>query len=228
MVAQLAATEGLLLDACAAPGGKSLLLADYEGVSRVIAAEASLRRVRTLERLRARWGASRVLVVAADARRPPFRAPFDCVLLDVPCSGLGTIARHPDIRWRLRGDDIARHGERQRSILEALAPLVRPGGRLVYASCSVEPEENEDVVRPFLSTHPDFTPEALPAWAEAHREGAFVRMEPASGGGDAFFAARLRRRDVVTSKKARSIGPNPCADSESFGFSDATRCSLQP
>ncbi len=193
LVAHLSATPGRVLDACAAPGGKSLLLAQIEGVTCVVAAEASLRRVRTLERLRARWGATRVLVLAADARRPPFRTAFDCVLLDAPCSGLGTLARHPDIRWRVQAGDLARHAERQGSMLEAVAGLVRPGGRLVYATCSVEPEENEDVVRPFLARHPDFAPERPPAWAEAQRDGAFVRMEPAAQAGDAFFAASLRR-----------------------------------
>jgi 16S rRNA (cytosine967-C5)-methyltransferase len=193
MVAQLAAADGRVLDVCAAPGGKSLLLADLSRVTRVVAADASLRRVRTLEKLRARWGASRVTVLAADARRPPFRAPFDCVLLDAPCSGLGTLARRPDIRWRLQAGDLARHAERQRTMIEAVAAFVRPGGRLVYATCSVEPEENEDVVRPFLGRHPDFAPEDPPSWAEPHRDGAFVRMEPGATAGDAFFVATLRR-----------------------------------
>ncbi len=193
MVARLAATAGRLLDACAAPGGKSLLLADLAGVTRVVAAEASLRRVRTLQKLRDRWDASRVQVLAADARRPPFRATFDGVLLDAPCSGLGTLARHPDIRWRVRPADLTRHAERQRALLEAVAALVRPGGRLVYATCSVEPEENEDVIRPFLARHPDFTPEDPPRWADSQRDGAFIRMEPGATSGDAFFAAALRR-----------------------------------
>jgi len=193
MVAQLSATEGRLLDACAAPGGKSLLLADLPGASLVVAADASLRRVRTLARLSTRWGASRVRVLAADAGRPPFRTLFDCVLLDAPCSGLGTLARRPDIRWRLRAGDLARHAERQRSLLAAVAPLVRPGGRLVYATCSVEPEENEDVVRPFLARHSDFAPEDPPRWAEPQRDGDFLRMEPATTAGDAFFVAVLRR-----------------------------------
>ncbi len=210
LVARLAACEGRLLDACAAPGGKSLLLADLG--ARVIAADASRRRVRTLERLRVRWGASRVSVLAADASRPPFLAPFDGVLLDAPCSGLGTLARHPDIRWRVQPSDLARHAVRQRRLLEVLADWVRPGGRLVYATCSVEPEENEEVVEPFLLRHPDFVPEPPPPWTAPYREGRFLRMEPGTTAGDAFFIARLRRlpahpsdsSDVVRSARTRA------------------------
>jgi 16S rRNA (cytosine967-C5)-methyltransferase len=196
LVALLAASDGLVLDACAAPGGKALLIADEGGPrTRVIAAEASLRRVQTLARLCSRWGAPNVSVVAADALRPPFRATFDSVLLDAPCSGLGTLARNPDVRWRVAPEDLARHAERQRRLLESLAPLVRPGGRLVYATCSLEPEENEGVVGPFLEAQAAFAAEALPAWARPFGAFPFVRIEPA-GGGDAFFAARLRRREV--------------------------------
>ena len=195
LVGWLASSEGTVLDACAAPGGKSLLVADLgRGRTRVIAAEASLRRLRTLERLRARWGAAQVCVVAADARRPPFTRPFDAVLLDAPCSGLGTIARHPDIRWRCGPGEPTRQARRQRELMEALAPLVRVGGLLVYATCSVEPEENEGVVRPFLDSHGEFVIDALPDWLGSHAHDGFVRLEPGKARGDAFFAARLRRR----------------------------------
>ena len=192
-VALLAASEGLVLDACAAPGGKALLIADAGGRrTHVIAAEASPRRVETLARLRSRWGAANVSVVAGDALRPPFARPFDAVLLDAPCSGLGTLARNPDLRWRLAPHDIARHGDRQRRLLESLSPLVRPGGRLVYATCSLEPEENEEVVGGFLEAHAEFACEALPPWARPFHAAPFARILP-SDGGDAFFAARLRR-----------------------------------
>jgi 16S rRNA (cytosine967-C5)-methyltransferase len=194
LVARLAAGSGLVLDACAAPGGKALLLADLGSRdAQVVAAEASPRRLRTLARLRARWGAGNVSIVGADARRPPFRGPFDAVLLDAPCSGLGTLARRPDIRWRVRPRDVQRHAARQREMLDALAPLVRPEGILVYSTCSVEDEETVGVVSPFLESHPEFSPEALPDWAEPFRDGPFVRMAPERHRGDAFFAARLRR-----------------------------------
>jgi 16S rRNA (cytosine967-C5)-methyltransferase len=195
VVARLASLPGSVLDACAAPGGKALLLGDaLADAGRVFAGEASSRRRRTLARLTRRWGAPNVHVLGADARRPPFSRPFEGVLVDAPCSGLGTLAGHPDIRWRLRPTDVERHAVRQREILEALAPLVRPGGRLVYATCSVEDEENQGIVEPFLESHPDFTPEPLPPWAEAFAASGVVRMDPAVHHGDAFFAAPLRRR----------------------------------
>jgi 16S rRNA (cytosine967-C5)-methyltransferase len=194
LVARLAAADGLVLDACAAPGGKALLLADLGGErTHVIAAEVSPRRLAVLARLRARWGAPNVSLLAADALRPPFSRAFDVVLLDAPCSGLGTLARNPDIRWRLAAADLARHSARQRALLASLAPLVRPGGRLVYATCSAEPEEGEDVVRPFLDAHPWFeSDEPLPPWAEAPGGGPFFRLDAARTRGDAFFVARLR------------------------------------
>jgi 16S rRNA (cytosine967-C5)-methyltransferase len=199
LVARLAARPGLVLDACAAPGGKSLLLADVLGPSsRVVAAEASPRRLQTLASLSRLWESPNVLPLAADARQPPFGTRFDSILLDAPCSGLGTIGRHPDIRWRLSPRDVARHAKRQAEILDALAPLVKEGGRLVYATCSIEPEENEGVVGRFLETHPEVEPEALPDWAAPFAGGPFVRTRPETHGGDGFFAAVLRRGTVKT------------------------------
>jgi 16S rRNA (cytosine967-C5)-methyltransferase len=196
MIAHLAAGEGRVLDACAAPGGKATLLADLGGPgTRVVAADVSRPRVRTLATLARRWGATNVHVLAADALRPPF-APggFDSVLLDAPCSGLGTLGRNPDIRWRARPQDLPRHAARQREMLEAVADLVTPGGTLVYATCSLEPEENEGVVTPFLEARKEFGVRALPEWAGALASGAFARTLPERDGGDGFFAARLERR----------------------------------
>jgi 16S rRNA (cytosine967-C5)-methyltransferase len=195
LVARLAAAEGLVLDACAAPGGKSLLIGDLgDARVRVVAVEVSRRRLATLVRLGSRWGAANVFPVAADASRPPFdAASFDSVLLDAPCSGLGTLARNPDVRWRLAPQDLPRHAARQRALLEAVSPLVRPGGRLVYAVCSGEPEETDEVVRPFLSAHPEFRREELPGWAQAFAEAGVVRTDPVRDRSDAFYAARVRR-----------------------------------
>jgi 16S rRNA (cytosine967-C5)-methyltransferase len=134
-----------------------------------------------------------VHAVGADALRPPFVAPFDTVLLDAPCSGLGTIGRHPDIRWRCGPGEPDRQARRQRLLLESLAPLVKAGGRLVYATCSSEPEENEQVVESFLAQHADFRTVALPGWAAAFADGPYARTRPETHGGDAFFAAVLAR-----------------------------------
>ncbi len=184
-----------VLDACAAPGGKATLVADLvAGTGHVVAAEASASRLRTLARLVARWDARNVHVVAADARRPPFvGSSFDSVLLDAPCSGLGTLRRNPDIKWRLRAEDITRHAKRQRELLESLAPLVRGPGSLVYATCSLEPEESDGVLGGFLEDHPEFQPAPLPAWAQPFCEGPFVRITPETHGIDGFAAAVLRR-----------------------------------
>jgi 16S rRNA (cytosine967-C5)-methyltransferase len=194
MVALLAVAEGVTLDACAAPGGKALLLGDeIGGRGLVIAGEGSKHRARTLAKLIRRWGSRNVLAACADVLRPPFRRRFASVLVDAPCSGLGTLSRHPDIRWRANPADLARHADRQREMLAAAAPLVAEGGKLVYATCSSEPEENEGVVEAFLTHHPDFVPEALPGWASSFADGLFAYTLPERASGDAFFAAVLRR-----------------------------------
>ena len=194
LVARLAAGDGWRLDACAAPGGKALLMADLGGAAaRVVAADASRTRLAVLTRLAARWGATRLLPLAADALRPPFRNGFAGVLLDAPCSGLGTLAANPDIRWRVTAAELDRHAARQRAMLASLAPLVRPGGRLVYATCSLEPEETHQVVDSFLAGNPRFTQDELPEWAQAFASRGRVELDPARREGDGFFAVRLRR-----------------------------------
>jgi 16S rRNA (cytosine967-C5)-methyltransferase len=195
LAAHLAAVPGTLLDACAAPGGKATLLADLVADRGwVVAAEPSLGRLASLTTLAKQWGCANLRVVAADARHPPFRGAFDAVLLDAPCSGLGTLGRHPDIRWRTEPDDLLRQRDRQRALLASVAPLVKEGGRLVYATCSTEPEENEEVVRPFLADHPHFALAPVPPWAEAFSEQGFARTNPERDGGDGFCCAILERR----------------------------------
>jgi 16S rRNA (cytosine967-C5)-methyltransferase len=195
LVAHLAATPGLTLDACAAPGGKSMLIADLLGTEgRVIAAEASPRRLRATAALCRRWGSPNVRLVLADGHRPPFAGGFDGVLIDAPCTGLGTLARHPDIRWRVRPDDVLRQAERQRSLLAALAASVRRGGRVVYATCSLEDEETTSVVLGFLDGHPTFRLAPAPSWAAPWTgPDGFVRTLPEREPGDGFFAAVLER-----------------------------------
>lgn len=182
------------LDLCAAPGGKALGLA--ERAPRVAAADLSQRRLARVAENAARvgWGA-RIGAVVADARFPPFRAA-DAVLLDAPCTGTGTFRRHPDGRWRVTADDLAALAVLQAELLEAAAPLVRPGGVLVYSTCSLEREENEERVEAFLAQHPDFGVEPAPgAVAEPLLDAAgFLCVLPQRQGVDGAFAARLRRR----------------------------------
>jgi len=195
LVARLAAVPGLVLDACAAPGGKALLIADVLAErGTVIASEASRRRLATLARLSHRWGAPNLRLVAGDAGRAPFRPAFDCALRTRRAAGWARSPDTPDIRWRCRPEDLPRHAERQRRLLEGLAGLVRPGGLLVYATCSLEPEETHGVVGPFLDAHPGFVVAPLPEWAAPFAEGRFVAVRPECHGGDGFFAAPLRRR----------------------------------
>jgi 16S rRNA (cytosine967-C5)-methyltransferase len=195
IAARLAVRPGRLLDACAAPGGKTLLLSDVAGAgATIVAAERSARRLLTLSGLLARWGAANVRLLRADAAQPPFVAKFDSLLLDAPCSGLGTLARHPDIRWRAREHELVAHAERQRAFLRALLPLVSPGGSFVYSVCSLEPEEGPAVVEFLLNDDPRFEPAPTPAWCEPYRSGGFVRTLPERDGGDGFFMAALRRR----------------------------------
>jgi 16S rRNA (cytosine967-C5)-methyltransferase len=192
LVAHLAACTGIVLDACAAPGGKTTLLADL-GAARVVGAEVSPRRLAVLRDLVRRWGSPNVVLVGADALRPPFRGTFDAVLLDAPCSGLGTLGRNPDVRWRLTRADVLRQARRQRELLVSVAGLVKPGGRLVYSVCSTEPEEGEEVVLAFLGEGAPFRPAALPDWAAPFAKGSFLRTLPERDGGDGFFVAALDR-----------------------------------
>jgi 16S rRNA (cytosine967-C5)-methyltransferase len=121
-------------------------------------------------------------VARADARRPPLRErAMDAVLVDAPCSATGTMARHPDARWRLTLRRIERLAGLQRDVLEGACRAVRPGGLLVYLTCSLEPEENEEQVDAFLARHPEF-----------HREGPDRRIFPSDHGTDGGYGARLR------------------------------------
>ncbi len=156
LIGELAAGEALglnaksILDACAAPGGKTLILAERNPQATIVAYEANARRLADLrERLAAH--ADHVECLLADATALEVESAFDVVLADVPCSGTGTLGRNPEIRHRLRPEDLPRQVERQRAILREALRAVRPGGRIVYSTCSLEPEENEQVVANVLA-----------------------------------------------------------------------------
>ncbi|MCA9738913.1 MAG: hypothetical protein KC645_14895 [Gemmatimonadetes bacterium] len=177
-------------DLCAAPGGKALGLA-ARGVA-VRAADRSAARLRLLGESVDRLG-MQIPRFVADARRPPFLAA-PALLLDAPCTGTGTLRRHPDGRWRLAPDDLEALARLQAGLLDAAADRVTPGGLLVYATCSLEIEENADQVSRFLSRHPDFRLEAPrtvePALLD---ERGCLTVLPQRTGFDGAFAARFRR-----------------------------------
>jgi 16S rRNA (cytosine967-C5)-methyltransferase len=182
-----------VIDLCAAPGGKALGLAERAG--RVAAADLSARRMRRVRENAARvgWG-ERVGAVVADGRHPPFRA-VDAVLLDAPCTGTGTFRRHPDGRWRVSPDDLDALARLQDELLAAAAGLVRPGGLLVYSTCSLEPEENELRIERFLAGRPGWAMEPPAGVVDASLldEGGRLCVLPQRQGVDGAFAARLRR-----------------------------------
>ena len=182
-----------LLDACAAPGGKAAQAAALlEGRGLVVALDRRPGGVRRVREEAARLGAACVEAAVGDARRPPFARPFDAVLVDAPCSGLGTLRRHPELRWRRRTEDIPRLAALQREILAGVAPLVRPGGLLVYAVCTLAREENEDVVEWFQGAHPAFVLERPALARDLLAPAGYLRTLPHRHGLDGFFAARLR------------------------------------
>lgn len=184
-----------VLDACAAPGGKATAMGHaVGGRGLVVAADLRPRRVQLLAETVRASGLSRIAVVRADAAQPlPFGPIFDTVLIDAPCSGLGTLRRDPDIKWRRHEGEFDALAGLQLRIIRQAAAVVRPGGRLVYATCSSEPEENEDVVARFLAETPGFAASllALPdAPALVNAEGHF-RTWPFRDGLEAFFAAAV-------------------------------------
>lgn len=166
-------------DACGAPGGKAALLG-LRGP--VVAGELRRERLGRLRETVTRV-APGVSLVLADARRPPLaNGGTEVALVDAPCTATGTIARHPDARWRLSVKRIERSAERQAAILDGAAPVVGAGGLLVYLTCSLEPEENEAQVNGFLARHPQY-----------ERDGADLFIFPPDAGTDGGYAARLRR-----------------------------------
>lgn len=199
----LAARPGQhLLEIGAGRGGKtSHLAALLQGQGLLLALDLESGRLRQLGAALARLHLPLVPRVAADATRPlPLRPDcrVDGILIDAPCSGLGVLRRHPELKWRRQPEDIANFATRQQAMLRQAAPYLRPGGRLVYVTCTTEPEENEAVVASFLQEHPDFSqvaaPEAFPPWVRPFLDSAgFFRTLPEGHGLDGFFAATLER-----------------------------------
>lgn len=217
LVAELAAAASpqakRVWDACAAPGGKTLILAHQLPQAEILATDVSSRR---LARMRTRLAdysyATKIQMEVVDASLPPdSEQHFDLILVDVPCSGTGTLARNPEIRLRLDLADLIRHADRQRRILRAALSRLAPGGRLIYSTCSLEPEECEQVVES-VTAEPAFgaSIRIIPLQTMLHRfevqdifgeplreavRGNFLRTLPGVHPTDGFFAALLERED---------------------------------
>jgi 16S rRNA (cytosine967-C5)-methyltransferase len=189
-----------VLDVCAAPGSKTTQIAALANDGAfVVAGDLYARRLRTLGESAARQKLENIRLLAYDAEGAPLpfaAGAFERVLVDAPCTGTGTLRHNPEIRWRITPADIAELAARQRRILAHAAQTVCVGGRLVYSTCSVEPEENEEVVAAFLETHPAFElmrPENVPEHLLTS-EGA-ARTWPQRDGTDGFFVAAFEKRE---------------------------------
>ena len=204
LVAALVGSGKRILDCCAAPGGKTGALATRLPAAEIVATELHPHRARLLRKLAPQQN---VQVITADALSLPFGPDFDRVLVDVPCSGTGTLARNPEIKWKLKLEDLHDLQPRQIAILRAAMGHVAPGGRLVYATCSLEPEENEQVITASLQGASDF--KIIPVRAELQSmqqsgelvwknidqlvNGDFLRTLPGLQPCDGFFAAILEK-----------------------------------
>ncbi len=192
-----------VLDACAAPGLKATHLVALEPSCRITALDVHPHRVRRIEELAARLGLSGVTAEAADARGYRAAEPFDAVLVDAPCSGLGVLGRTPEAKWRRGPEELAAFPPLQLALLANLADAVRPGGLLVYSTCTTVRAENQAVVEALLADRPDFTLEPPPpgrlSWDGLVTPAGYLCTFGRAGGEgpralDGFFGARLRRR----------------------------------
>jgi len=193
-----------LLDACAAPGGKTTHLAALtDNQASILAVDLHPQRVALIREGAARLGCAGIEARAWDmSRTPDFVAPnsLDRILVDAPCSGLGVLRRNPEIRWRRQPRDLTALAALQGAILAAAAPLLRPGGVLLYSVCTFTREETEEVIAAFLDRHRDFAREDLRAVAPPHwqelfdDQGALRTLPHEHDGMDAFWAVRMKKR----------------------------------
>jgi 16S rRNA (cytosine967-C5)-methyltransferase len=200
----------MVADYCAGAGGKTLSLAMMmRGSGRIYAMDVSAKRLAALGPRAARAQVSNIHPVALsgenDARAKRLGGKLDRVLVDAPCSGFGTLRRNPDLKWRHGAEAVPELAEKQRRILEAAARLVKPGGRLVYATCSILRAENEDIADAFAASHPQFTNLHSGNILAAHKltleTGARLRLWPHVHGTDGFFAAAFERSSDVAPQR---------------------------
>ena len=189
----------IVADACAAPGTKATHLAELMGDrGKILAMDPHAGRLKLLGKAAARLG---ITIIESHTGpittfAPHWRMRCDRVLVDAPCSNLGVLRRNPEVKWRRTEDDLLRLPDKQRGILTAAASLVKPGGRLVYATCSLEPEENEGVVGAFLKSHAGWRVDRPADFPIAPDAAGFVRCLPHVHGTDGFTAVRLARADA--------------------------------
>lgn len=204
LVAHIVGRAGLVIDACAAPGGKATHIAELaHGQSRVVACDVSARKVALIRESAQRLGLGSVEALECDARELPaqWSGKADAVLVDAPCSGLGVLARRADARWRKEPGDVAELVRLQAEIINAAAACVAQGGVLVYSTCTVGRAENADQADAFLENHPDFRPSPLAphmpseaAKALCNGDSHMLQLLPGISGTDGFFIARFVRR----------------------------------
>jgi 16S rRNA (cytosine967-C5)-methyltransferase len=193
----------MVVDFCAGAGGKTLLLgAMMRSQGRLYAFDVVARRLQKMAPRLARSGLSnvhpQVITHERDAKVKRLAGKIDRVLVDAPCTGFGTLRRNPDLKWRQTPQDVAELAAKQARILDAASMLVKPGGRVVYATCSVLPEENDAIVDAFLAAHPTFSErDVAPLLVQAGvplDTGPRLRLMPHVHGCDGFFAAVLERK----------------------------------
>lgn len=200
-----------VLDACAAPGGKTAILAERLPNAKILAVDVSPKRLKLMRQLMPSRFAGQISYAQADAGEMAETPPFDLILCDVPCSGTGTLARNPEIRLRLGAGALRQFAQKQLQIVASCWQRLRPGGTLVYSTCSLEPEENSQTVQRFIETHPDAATVAVSSLLEAmatdgaltHEgaallrssalDGEFLRTLPGVHPCDGFFVAVLRK-----------------------------------
>lgn len=184
-----------ILDLCAAPGGKTTHIAALTGGgTRIVACDLRAERLRQVRENAARMACPGIRLILADGGRPPFLPRFDRVLVDAPCSGLGTLRRHPDLKYRLLEQDIEELSRLQRHLLRSAIALCQNGGVIVYSVCTCTPEETGEVIEGVLNEAP-VEREDGPTWMDVWRiDTGTYRTSPAQDGLDGFFLTRLRKR----------------------------------
>lgn len=184
--------DDLVLDVCAAPGGKYMQILQAGG--KAVAVDVELKRLKKVQQNTRRQGIAKGLFVCADARQLPFKKLFSKILVDAPCSGLGVIRKHPDIKWRRELAEVAEFALLQEAILNRVAALLKPGGRLVYSTCTIDVLENENVAGHFLRHHEQSLELSKVSSFSAYQRGDYLRTFPHKDQMDGSFCAVFQKK----------------------------------